>query len=198
MDLPAASPFVVFTLETPRFPAALLVLAAIITWFALRYRFPKHSILAAAGLLGAAAALLALAALVETTGERLARETRSLVEAAATENAEHVSRVLRDDLVVIVGSSRSRLEKGDLVERVSVLPDLIRSNHVRQAAGAKTGSDRGESILAQTTTTHLGTPTPNEWRFRWIRGADGAWRISEIIWEKWGLGAAPTSDLLDR
>ncbi len=198
MDLPAASPLIVYTLESPRFPVAVLVLAAIIAWFALHSRSPKHSLMVVAGLLGAGAALLILAALVETTGERLTRETRTLVEAAVAGDAQHVAEVLHDDLVVMVGSSRSRLDKADLIERVPALPEIIRSNSVRQSAGVRTGPDRGESILAQTTTTHLGAPTPNEWRFRWVRGVDGRWRISEIIWEQWGLGSAPTIDLLDR
>ncbi len=198
MDLPAASPLITYTLETPRFPAALLVIASALAWFALRPHFPRPAAIAALSLAGAAVGLVALAALVETTGERLSRQTRSLVETALAGDTRAVSDLLHEGLVLRVGSDQSRMSRSDLLRRVPALKEIVRSNHVRTVAAAKTGRDSGESVLAQTTTPHLGAPTANEWRFRWSREADGRWRITEMIWERWAGDAVPTLSLIDR
>ena len=198
MDLPAASPLVVHTLESPRFVVAVLVLAAIVIWLACRYRAPRQTMIAVGGLLATALGLVVLAALVETTGERLTRETQTLVEAAVAGETAEVEARLHDDLTIQIGRNRSRLGKSDLLGRVPALREFIRSNSIRQVAGAGTQRDRGESVLAQTTTTHMGSPTPNEWRFRWSRDSQGRWQVVEMIWEQWGFNPVPDAGMLDR
>lgn len=197
MDLPAASPLITYALEAPRFPAALLLIAAAFVWFALRPRFPRPAAIAALSLAGAAAGLVALAALVETTGERLTRQTRLLVETALAGDSAAVGDLLHEGVVLRVGSDRSSLGRADLLRRIPALKEVVRSNHIRQVQAARTGRDGGESVLAQTTTPHLGAPTANEWRFRWTREADGRWRITEMIWERWAGDAVPTISLIN-
>jgi len=196
MNLPSGSMLTLYTLESPQFLVALLIIAAGFAWFGLRFRFPRPSLITTSLLLASAAGLVVLASIVETTGERLERETRSLVEAALRGDAAGFGALLEDGLVVRVGRDRSSLDKGDLVERIKALKPLIKSNNVREARGVSTGRDTGESVLAQTTSTQMAVPTPNEWRFRWRRDADGPWRITEMIWERWGLKEIPTADLL--
>jgi len=196
MNLPSGSMLTLYTLESPQFLVALLIIGAGFAWFGLRFRFPRQSLIATGLLLASAAGLVVLASLVETTGERLGRETRLLVEAALSGDAAGFGALLEDDLVVRVGRDRSSLDKGDLVERIKALKQLIKSNNVREARGVSTGPGTGESVLAQTTTTQMAAPTPNEWRFRWRRDVDGQWRITEMIWERWGLKEIPTADLL--
>jgi len=198
VDLPQSSPLIVFTLERPSFAAALLLLAAALVWFALRYRHPRQTLIATASLIGAAIGLVALAALVETTGERLGRETRLLVEAAVAGDVATVQHLLDDELIVRAGRDRANVGKSDLLERIPALREFVKSNNIRQVQGAGTGRDSGESILVQTTTTYLGAPTPNEWRFRWRRDGQGRWRVREMIWERWGFDDVPTVDLLRR
>ena len=196
MNLPSGSMLTLYTLESPRFLVALLLIFAGIAWFGLRYRFPRQALSATASLLACSMGLALLASLVETTGERLGRETQSLVAAALSGDAAGFGALLEDDLVLRVGRDRSSLNKGDLVDRIKALRQLIKSNNVREARGVSTGRDTGESVLAQTTSTQMAVPTPNEWRFRWRRDADGQWRITEMIWERWGLREIPTGDLL--
>lgn len=196
MNLPSGSLLTLYTLESPQFLVALLIIGAGFAWFGFRFRFPRQSLIATGSLLACAVGLVILASLVETTGERLGRETRALVEAAIGGDAAGFGALLDDDLVVRAGRDKSSLVKGELVQRIKSLQQLIKSNNVREARGVSTGHDTGESVLAQTTTTQLAAPTPNEWRFRWRRDADGQWRITEMIWERWGLKEVPTVDLL--
>lgn len=196
MNLPSGSLLTLYTLESPQFLAALLIIAAGFAWFGFRFRFPRPSLITTGSLLACAVGLVVLASLVETTGERLGRETRSLVEAAVKGDAAAFGALLAEDLVVRVGREQSLLSKGDLVDRIKAIKPLIKSNNVREARGVSTGRDRGESVLAQTTSTPMAVPTPNEWRFRWRRDVDGQWRVTELIWERWGLKEVPTADLL--
>ncbi|GEM_PF-4315687 len=196
MDLPSGSPLIANTLESPWFLAALLLIAGGIAWFGFRYRFPRRAPMAAGALVAAALGLVALAALVETTGERLARETRSLVAAAVAGDATAVGELLDNDLVLRVGRDKSSLDKADLLDRIKGIKALVQSNNVRETRGVRTGSETGESVLAQTTTTAMGQPTPNEWRFRWRKDAGGHWRVVEMIWEKWGFNDVPNAAML--
>ncbi len=196
MDLPSGSPLIVNTLESPWFLAALLLIAGGIAWFGFRYRYPRRAPMVAGVLIAAALGLVALAALVETTGERLARETRSLVEAAVAGDAVAFGGLLEDGLVLRVGRDKSSLDKADLLDRVKGIKALVQSNNIRDTRGVRTGADTGESVLAQTTTTAMGQPTPNEWRFRWRKDAAGRWRVTEMIWEKWGFNDVPSADML--
>lgn len=196
MDLPSGSPLIVNTLESPWFLAALLLIAGGIAWFGFRYRYPRRAPMVAGVLIAAALGLVALGALVETTGERLARETRSLVEAAVAGDAVAFGGLLEDGLVLRVGRDKSSLDKADLLDRVKGIKALVQSNNIRDARGVRTGADTGESVLAQTTTTAMGQPTPNEWRFRWRKDAAGGWRVTEMIWEKWGFNEVPSADML--
>lgn len=196
MDLPAESTLIVHTLESPRFVVAILILTAGFVWFGLRYRSPRQALIATASLLAAAAGLVILASLVETTGERLTAETRSLVEAAVSGDAALFGARLDDALVLRVGREKTSWSKSDLVDRVKALGEFVKSNNIREVRAVGTGDSTGEAVLAQTTTTHLGQPTPNEWRFRWRRDSSGTWRITELIWEQWGFNETPSADLL--
>ncbi|MCC6906770.1 MAG: hypothetical protein IT430_02405 [Phycisphaerales bacterium] len=196
MDLPDRSALVVHTLESPWFLAALLVIAAVVAWVAFRYRAPKPAQWTALGLLAAAVGLIALARLIETTGERLSRETRSLVEAAVNGDAAAFGERLDPTLVLRIGPDRSSLDHLDLVERVRTIKSLVKSNNIRDVLGTSTGPDTGESVLAQTTVTAMGEAIPNQWRFRWRRDSSGRWKITEMIWERWMLNQVPTAGLL--
>ncbi|MBL1218723.1 MAG: hypothetical protein D8M59_14670 [Planctomycetes bacterium] len=146
-----------------------------------------------------AIAVYALAQTVTTTAERLTQMTMLMVESAVAGTPEDIRPLLADNFDVYVGTYRSRWGPDGFLARIPAIPQLVRSNHVREVRAAVVDS-RGTiavSVFDQTTIPAIsGQLTPNRWRCVWSRQPDGSWELAQLRWESWGLGQTPPTGLL--
>ncbi len=197
MDMPPQSSLVYYTLESP-WPVALLLIAAglLVLRVGIGRRDRRMSVISMLVVLGGPALIL-FAGYFETKSEMLQRRTREFVEVAVHGDRVKAASFLTDDLMVIVGHNGTRLTKEDILRQIAPITLIIETNRIREVLGVATDRDHGESLILQTTVARAGYPTPNRWRFHWVRDeVDHRWRIRQLIWEEWGIGKIPTEDML--
>ncbi len=197
MDAPQDSPLLTALLEQPWLVVVSLCGLGLVLLF-IRQRSVRRRSLWWTGLacLGAAAGLIVLAAVIETPKERIERQTAHFVEAALAGDVGAVDALLQSDLKVTLGRDLTRLDKRGVLKWVPLLARLVNANNVREIQAGASWEGEGVAILLQTTSTSLAYPVPNQWRLRWVREADGQWRISELIWEKWRHDEVPNASFL--
>lgn len=174
--------------------AALIVLAIGVT----RGQSAKRWAVPSAICTIAAVAIMALAHTVATPVEQMTNATRILIDSAVAGDADRIRPLLADDFDVSVENKSTRWGADGVLARIPSIPQLIRSNHVRNISAAIVEADRiGVSVFDQTTTPAItGQPTPNRWRCIWTRAPDGAWKLAQLRWETWGFGQTPPADVL--
>ena len=197
MDAPQDSPLLTALLEQPWLVVVGMGGLGFVLLFIRRQEARRRS-LRWTGLacLGAAAGLVVLAAVIETPKERIQQQTAHFVDRALAGDVAAVDALLQSDLKVTIGRDLTRLDKQGVLKRVPHLPKLINANTVREIQAGALWKGEGVAILLQTTSTSLAYPVPNQWRLRWVREADGQWRISELIWEKWRRDEVPNASFL--
>jgi len=197
MELPAGSPWIHYTMESP-WPVALICLA--LGLFLLKmflFRQPRQLKLIAIAIILIAPVLVITAGLVETNAEQLRRLTTEFVETAVKGNRIDAGSYMTNDLTVVIGEDGTRWNKQKVLDLIGSLPATLLSNHIRRTEAVTMGANEGVSILVQTTTPGSAVPIPNRWRFRWVRGpVDGRWRIHQMMWEEWGIGQVPNAKMI--
>lgn len=160
---------------------ALVAIAAIIAWHALRESLVKRVRWSLLLFLLAAVALLA-GWLVETPGERGESITRAFVERAIANDLVGAVNLLSDDATLAVGSPKNPgTDRDAIIGGVSTLRQrfAIESNTISMLKGYALPDGRAEVHLACWTDVGYG-PTPSQWVLHLGLQQDGEWKIERI------------------
>ncbi|MHC4946712.1 MAG: hypothetical protein ACYTG1_00410 [Planctomycetota bacterium] len=180
-DPPGVNIFTRFVLENPWPLAGLLAVAAIaVAWPALREGRPGRT-RPALGLAGAAAAVVAAALAVTTSGERARAVTRELVDSVVAGDLVAAVDLFSDDATVSLGSTTSPAYDRDVI--VSGLDRATRydvaGNRIRALRAYTVSGDEAEVHLGCLTDAGYGY-TPSTWVLRVRREGDGEWRVIRL------------------
>ena len=185
-DLPASPLLVRWFAESPwsiAFPLAAM--AAALGWWGARSDRVRP-ILAAVGLLLAAAATLAIAAFRTSPGEHAAETVRALVSAAERADLDALRAQLAEDATMHYGSPRAPGEgMAHLMRAADSLRDRrrIESNAITELEFATAAADRGIVTLGCRTEVVSGYgPVPTRWWIEVRRMPDGRWLIDRLAW----------------
>lgn len=182
-----ASPFLDGTFAEHPWPLALplLLAAAGLAWWGTRTERAKP-ILAGAGLVLAAAATLAAAAMRTSPGEHAAETVRALVAAAERGDVEGIRACMAEDASMHYGGPESPGDDlGRLMRAAESLAgrNRIESNDVTELSIATAAPDRGVVLLGcRTATTSSYGAVPTRWWIEVRLGPDGRWLIDRLAW----------------
>jgi hypothetical protein len=176
--------FTRYVLENP-YPlgVGLLVIAIILGWLGLRDGRSDRMIAAVAGLVLAAAVLVA-GLVVVTSGEHGRRLTRRLVETALSKDLVGAANLLSDNARLQFGATTNMSQDRDFI--VSALSRFanrysIEDNRITMLDGYSESRDAAEVHLAcWTEATGYGFYTPSQWVLRVERQDDGTWKVARI------------------
>lgn len=185
-------------LEEPWSLAIGLVVVALAAHFILRSRGMGRAGLLCAGVgVLLAAAVVALASMVQTPREMLLADTRRLVEAAYAADEATVAALLDTDVRLQVLQRASDRNRTYMLEQVrSRLPERyhVSSIDIRGVRAAVNSAGAGQSQISVTAQTTLG-PIPTVWLLSWRQSRpDAPWKVYHIQAQQIGLNSVAPTD----
>ncbi|MBM4107401.1 MAG: hypothetical protein FJ255_01065 [Phycisphaerae bacterium] len=183
-DLPRPPLWEALLFERP-LPAvvALLLVAAIVAWTGLAGG-RRRALLIALAMAALAPAWCALAVLVTTDREAVARRSRDLVRAVADVRVADVARILDQDATLAYFRAPAGLDRDGILREVErTLGGAYRVNEARVGRVQATldGPDLARTQVKVTVVPEATAyPHLSYWRLDWRRGDDGVWRVFAI------------------